>query len=179
MLVVAIVGILAVLAVYGVSRYVSHAKATEARNSLGQIGKDAVSVYAKEGMPGGVLTQGASAAVSRTLCTSASAKVPSAKTSIQGRKYQSSSKAGVDWQVDDGTQGKGFACLKFAITDAQYFMYNYTAVPTTGPNTGSMSATAEGDLDGDGATSTFTMNGKVQAGELNLAPNLDENQPDE
>src|SRR6187399_282545 len=60
MIVVAIVGILAVLAVYGVRKYLANAKTAEARNSLGQIGKDAVTAYEKEGMNGSVLTQGSS-----------------------------------------------------------------------------------------------------------------------
>jgi type IV pilus assembly protein PilA len=41
MIVVAIVGILSVLAIYGVRKYVANAKTAEARNSLGQIAKDA------------------------------------------------------------------------------------------------------------------------------------------
>ena len=41
MIVVAIVGVLAVLAVYGVRKYIANAKTAEAKNSLGQIGKDA------------------------------------------------------------------------------------------------------------------------------------------
>ena len=41
MIVVAIVGILAVLAVYGVRKYIANSKTTEARNALGQIAKDA------------------------------------------------------------------------------------------------------------------------------------------
>ena len=41
MIVVAIVGVLASLAIYGVRGYMAHAKTTEARNSLGEISKDA------------------------------------------------------------------------------------------------------------------------------------------
>ena len=40
MIVVAIVGVLAVLAIYGVRKYIANSKTTEARNSLGQIAKD-------------------------------------------------------------------------------------------------------------------------------------------
>ena len=60
MIVVAIVGILAALAIYGVRRYMSNAKSAEARNSLGQMGKDAITAYAKEGMAATVLALGAS-----------------------------------------------------------------------------------------------------------------------
>ena len=51
MIVVAIVGVLAVLAVYGVRKYIANAKTAEAKNALGQIGKDAVSAFDGERMP--------------------------------------------------------------------------------------------------------------------------------
>ena len=41
MIVVAIVGVLAALAIYGVRKYIASAKTAEARNSLGQLAKDA------------------------------------------------------------------------------------------------------------------------------------------
>src|ERR1700680_2762686 len=83
MIVVAIVGVLAVLAVYGVRKYIANSKTAEARNTLGQISKDASTAYEKESMAvSGILTQGAASAVLRQLCTSASANVPAAATSI-------------------------------------------------------------------------------------------------
>src|SRR5712664_1636772 len=86
MIVVAIVGVLAVLAIYGVRKYIANSKTAEARNSLGQIGKDAATAYEKESMAASVLTQGASTAVLRALCKSASKSIPAASGSIQGRK---------------------------------------------------------------------------------------------
>src|SRR6188472_1780518 len=87
MIVVAIVGVLAVLAVYGVRKYLANAKTAEARNSLGQIGKDAVTAYEKEGMNGSVLTQGSSTDILRSMCKSATKTVPDDKASIAGKKY--------------------------------------------------------------------------------------------
>ena len=55
MIVVAIIGILAALAVYGVQRYLVSAKTAEAREALGRIGKDATSAYQRESMAGTVL----------------------------------------------------------------------------------------------------------------------------
>ena len=52
MIVVAIVGILAALAIYGVRKYVMNAKTAEARNSLGQMGKDAVAAFSRETIEG-------------------------------------------------------------------------------------------------------------------------------
>ena len=48
MIVVAIVGVLAVLAVYGVRKYLANAKTAEARNSLGQLAKDAAAAVERE-----------------------------------------------------------------------------------------------------------------------------------
>src|ERR1700732_4616883 len=89
MIVVAIVGILAVLAIYGVRKYLANAKTAEARNSLGEIGKDAATAYEKESMLGAVLPVGSVAGLSRSLCIAASASVPSAVASVKGQKYQS------------------------------------------------------------------------------------------
>jgi type IV pilus assembly protein PilA len=61
MIVVAIVGVLAALAIYGVKKYVANAKTTEARNSLGQIAKDASMAYNREGMAATVLSLGGTA----------------------------------------------------------------------------------------------------------------------
>ena len=82
MIVVAIVGILAVLAVYGVRKYLANAKTAEARNSLGQIGKDAVTAYEKEAMAGSVLTQEKSTEVLRAMCGKATKTVPDDKAKI-------------------------------------------------------------------------------------------------
>src|SRR6202789_3448117 len=89
MIVVAIVGILAVLAIYGVRKYIANAKTAEARNSLGQIGKDTQTAYEKESLGTAILTAGSSTTVSRSLCATATASVPAAIGSVKGAKYQS------------------------------------------------------------------------------------------
>src|SRR5580704_15307046 len=78
MIVVAIIGVLAVLAIYGVRKYIANSKTAEARNSLGQIGKDAATKYEKEGMNPSVLTPGASTTVLRALCDKNENSVPAA-----------------------------------------------------------------------------------------------------
>src|SRR6476646_10613581 len=84
MIVVAIVGVLAVLAVYGVRKYIANAKTAEAKNSLGQMGKDAVSAFEGEKMSAAILATNGSTGVLRDVCLSASAKVPAAKASVAG-----------------------------------------------------------------------------------------------
>src|SRR4029077_13942058 len=76
MIVVAIIGILAVLAIYGVRKYMANAKTAEARNSLGQMGKDEATAFEKESMAGAVLPVGSVAGLSRSLCLAPGASVP-------------------------------------------------------------------------------------------------------
>jgi type IV pilus assembly protein PilA len=174
MIVVAIVGVLAALAIYGVRRYLLNAKTAEVRNSLGQMTKDAKSAYEREGMAATILAPGGTAGLSNVLCDSAGASVPSDKTSIQGMKYQSKPATGEDWLKDVATPGKGFACMKFSMSDPQYFMYSYGATITA-----DFTATGNGDLNGDTTTSTFIMRGSINAGTVLVSPNFEETNPEE
>ncbi len=182
MIVVAIVGILAVLAVYGVRRYIANAKTAEARNSLGQIGKLADTAFNTEALSGAVLAVGQSTGVVHAECGSASVTVPGAMAAVTGMKYQPDPTFTKDWTADAKTN-KGFACLKYSMEQPQFYMYNYISdgdktVPTQGTQ---FSATANGDLDGDGNTSTFTILGAVDptSKTLRVAPNITELQPEE
>jgi type IV pilus assembly protein PilA len=179
MIVVAIVGILAVLAIYGVRKYLANAKTAEARNSLGEMGKDEAAAFEKESMAGTVLAAGGVAGVSRSLCLAPTASVPAGKASIQGQKYQSSQVAGADWNKDAATAGVGFACLKFTMDAPQYYMYNFaTTTPTA--SGGTWKATANGDLNGDGILSTFEIDGAILPSmTFALAPNMIETSPEE
>src|SRR5215203_3933018 len=82
MIVVAIVGVLAVLAIYGVRKYIANAKTAEAKNSLGQIGKDAVTAFEGERMKAAILAPGGQAAVTRKICPPATNTVPQAGISM-------------------------------------------------------------------------------------------------
>ena len=73
MIVVAIVGVLAALAIYGVRKYLLNSKTAEAKNALGQMAKDAKTAYERESMPSSILTGGSSASLSNNLCTNATA----------------------------------------------------------------------------------------------------------
>jgi type IV pilus assembly protein PilA len=173
MIVVAIVGILAVLAIYGVRKYIANSKTTEARNSIGQMSKDAYAQYQKEGMSGAILAPGSVAGASNVLCLSATKPVPVAGVgNVKGEKYQS---AATEWNTDEAANA-GFACLKFSIDQPQYYMYSYTA---DGAGTSWFTGMANGDLDGNSTMSTFTIAGSVQGGVLTIAPNIVENMPTE
>jgi type IV pilus assembly protein PilA len=162
MIVVAIIGVLAALAIYGVRKYVLNAKTAEARGAVARISKDASSAFARPKMAGDVLTPGSSVTGAFALCPDA-AQVPT--TVPAGAKYQS---AVTDWSGD-----AGWSCLKFTMEDPQYYAYSYTA------DASSFSAIANGDLDGDAAPSTFQMDGVVVDGAVNTSPNIIETSPEE
>ncbi|MDB4936129.1 MAG: hypothetical protein JWP87_3101 [Labilithrix sp.] len=177
MIVVAIVGVLAVLAVYGVRKYIANAKTAEAKNSLGQMSKDAVTAFEGERMAASVLTVTSSTAVVRQMCAKSSNMVPTAKTSIAGQKYQSNK---TDWSnTADVSANAGFPCLRFELTAPQYYMYNYDTAGGLSADGNSFTATAQGDLNGDGTLSTFTTEGKIQEGRLTAAPSIAEDKPEE
>jgi type IV pilus assembly protein PilA len=164
-----LVGPMAVLAIYGVRKYIANAKTAEARYSLGEMARDASVEYESDSLDDQILKPGAPLAATHHLCASASRSVPASATAIQGRKYQSSAS---DWQVD-APQHAGFACLKFSLDAPQYFMYSYAATGT------SFTGTANGDLNGDGVLSTFQIQGQIAGGTLNVAPSIQETNPQE
>jgi type IV pilus assembly protein PilA len=177
MIVVAIVGVLAALAIYGVRRYILNSKTAEARNGVGQMAKDASSAYNREGMAATVLSLGESTGVTNRICGKAAATVPAAKAAIQGKKYQSKPS---EWGAGD--QFNGWTCVKFSMQDPQYYMYGYDATGSAAAGN-SFTATAQGDLDGNTNLSTFAMTGEIKAEGsalvLVLAPNMSETSPEE
>lgn len=173
MIVVAIIGVLSALAIYGVKKYVTNSKTAEARQMLGRISKDAAAAYAKEQMSGAVIAAGSASDISQRLCLSATSKVPASADSIKGKKYQS---AASDW---GGDQRTGWQCLKFGIEGPQYYMYSYTSDSTATSSGTKFAATAEGDLNGDGTLSKFQMDGALQSGQVAISPTVQESMPDE
>jgi type IV pilus assembly protein PilA len=167
MIVVAIIGVLAALAIYGVRKYLANAKSAEARTAIGRIAKDAASAWDRETMASGVMAMGSTAGIARALCEDAAA-VPAAVP--QGSKYQSSPG---DWR------GAGWSCLRFSMDGPQYYQYDYEQDTTE-----TFTATATGDLNSNSINSEFTMTGAVltdAAGEqqLTLSPSITELNPDE
>lgn len=172
MIVVAIVGVLAALAIYGVRKYIANAKTAEARNGIGQIAKGAQTAFDRDLMAGDTLALGSVVGSTRSMCPSAS-QVPAAATNIQGKKYQSKPS---DWDDD------GWNCVRFSISSPQYFQYNFVTTGT-GLAGSTLVASAQGDLDGDGVLSTFQMLGDVAVENneavLKLAPAITEDAVDE
>ncbi|MGD0676834.1 MAG: prepilin-type N-terminal cleavage/methylation domain-containing protein [Polyangiaceae bacterium] len=169
MIVVAIVGILSVLAIYGVRKYIANAKTAEARNSLGQIAKDAAAAVEREKASVAIIAAGQPTSMLRAFCGSATS-VPT--TVPAGAKYQSQAS---DWS--QGDSANGWQCLKFSMEEPQYYMYSYTA--QTSAISGGFTATANGDLNGDGIQSTFVVQGAAQSGSIAISPTIQETLPEE
>jgi type IV pilus assembly protein PilA len=173
MIVVAIIGVLAALAIYGVRKYLTNAKSAEARTAIGRMAKDAQTAYERENMVGAVLALKSSVDIAHEICPQG-VPVPDDLAKVSNKKYQS---APGEWN------GTGWSCLKFSISDPQYFMYEYAVIQGGGEGA-EFEARAHGDLDGDGDQSTFALGGKVQKGSgnelvLTLAPTISEDRPEE
>lgn len=173
MIVVAIIGVLAALAIYGVTKYVANAKSAEGRSAVGRIAKDATSAYQKERLEATVLGLGDSTAQAANSLCAGSDPVPAAATAIQGKKYQSTPS---DW---GGSATGGWQCLKFSMGEPQYFQYQYQS--EGGDEAGDdFKAVGVADFSGGGVNFGLTLAGEIKAdatsGELVVvvAPTLDE-----
>ena len=177
MIVVAIIGVLAALAIYGVRRYLATAKTSEAKNTIGAIARGAAAAYERENAAAAILNPGqTSTAASHELCDSAAA-VPGFIP--QGTKYQPNSGPAADF--NQGSAVLGWPCLKFTVSQPIYYQYHYlrgannthaalTGAPAVGTGLAGFEASAIGDIDGDGtAFSGFARGGTIANGELALA----------
>jgi len=170
MIVVAIIGVLAALAIYGVRRYLASAKTSEAKNTIGAVSRGAEASYERETVASQIVGEGSSStAASHALCGTATA-VPANMGFVKGTKYQPKTANNQDFQTGDALTG--WKCLKFDLTQPIYFMYSYVkgssplssaaALGGTVSGAESFESAAQGDLDGDGtAFSTFARTGQV------------------
>ena len=167
MIVIAIIGVLAALAIYGVRRYLASAKTGEAKQTIGAIARGAKQSFERETANSeliGAAAGGNSAGSNHALCGSATG-VPAIIP--KGTKYQPGTGT-VDF--DTGDSVNGWKCLKFSMTQAIYYKYSYTkgSSPVTSGHSGSptvnaaesFEAAAEGDLDGDNSPSAFALVGQ-------------------
>ncbi len=178
MIVVAIIGVLAALAIYGVRRYLASAKTAEAKNSLGAMSRGAVGSFEREYGSTAMIAPGAvGAAFTHDICFGAANNVPAAVASIKGVKYTPSMATGCDFET--GSQQDGWKCLKFNLSSPSYFQYGYFAKNRAASTAGAAfvaSATslqiattaafflveAQGDLDGDGVLSAFGLTAGIE-----------------
>jgi len=168
MIVVAIIGVLAALAIFGVNRYLKSAKTSEAKNAIGRISRGAAEAYDRESTAAEMLALGGSSTNAvHALCKDAVAVpdfIPAAK------KYQPNNSNGLGFNTGDSTTG--WKCLRFTMDDAHYYQYHYLNGPGPGATAGAPSVTATsgfettavGDLDGDGSDyGYFVLTGNIDA----------------
>ena len=163
MIVVAIIGVLAALAIYGVTRYLASAKTAEAKNGVGAITRGAVAAYEKETADAQMLAEGTeSVTASHALCLAA----PAVPATLQaGRKYQPDSANGSDYNTGNATTG--WQCVKFNMKEPSYYQYHYVVDTNVVPNNPAVcaancfAAAAVGDLDGDTDVSGFERVGQI------------------
>lgn len=166
MIVVAIIGVLASLAMVGVRRYLAAAKAAEAKQSVGHISRAAHAAFERELMRSQSVNEGSeSISASHDLCGSA-APVPAAVPA--GKKYQPSTVDGDDFETGDDQNG--WKCLRFRVVHPIYFQHNYTkgTSPVAPANPASCAgvcyeAAARGDSNGNGLFSAFARTGHVNS----------------
>jgi type IV pilus assembly protein PilA len=139
MIVVAIIGILAAVAIPSFVKYMRRSKTSEALMNLRKMYDGAVAYYVGEHADANMQIQSrqfpASAPPTPSLATI---------TALGGNKYQS--------QPSEWKQG-GWIALDFMVSDPQYFSYSFTA---SGLFTGATAKMiANGDLNGNGVYSWF------------------------
>ncbi|MGZ3421992.1 MAG: type IV pilin protein [Polyangiales bacterium] len=144
MIVVAIIGVLASLALYGVSRYLKHSKAAEATANLGSIENGARQQYQRETAWGSVTPE--AQLFVHTFCPSTALTPPAVPKSAKAMTPASA------WLTD------GWTCLKFNVGEPQYYAYQHISNSSTG-TAAVYTASAYGDLDGNGVQSTFELSG--------------------
>lgn len=169
MIVVAIVGILATLAVYGVGLLMAIARTAEAKDKVGAISRAAEAAFERPIAPAQNLAPGESSdEASQNLCAS-STEVPSSIDQVKGKKYQPNTAPGQDFET--GSDTEGWQCLRFRISNPIQYQYAYSRNELRYSNQTGLSGTyyeaaARGDTDKDGVNSVFSLAGQVQNGQL-------------
>jgi type IV pilus assembly protein PilA len=141
MIVVAIIGVLAALAIYGVSRYLKHSKTAEATRNLSAMETGSKNAYQQEFDQGG---SGVGPYV-HTFCMSGTIQPSSG--------VPQAAKASGVWT------DPAWLCLKYSVNEPQFYAYTYVGNTNAIGTAASYTATANGDLDGNKTISTFELIG--------------------
>jgi type IV pilus assembly protein PilA len=170
MIVVAIIGVLAALAIYGVRRYLASSKTAEAKNNIGAIARGAVAAYERETYSNQLLPDGQTSSTFMHQLCAAAAWTPAAVPA--GKKYQPNTTDGQDFNAGDNTGG--WKCLKFALNEPIYYQYTYLTTPAFATISGAVDfeVAAQGDLDNNTKFSTFARGGAIRNGQVVLSTEI-------
>ncbi len=147
------------------------------------LGQSAASTLGGSKTGGGSKGKGAVVTHDPGLCGD-STPVPASITQIRGKKYQPSAA-----DYESGDDSTGWACLDFSMEDPQYYQYQYqylgglsaghpgVVLPHGGSPKGlsptsAWAAVARGDLNGNGVTSWFVLNGAIEGDVITTAPSF-------
>lgn len=153
MIVVAIIGILAAVAIPAFMKYIRRSKTTEATMNIRKLFDSSVSYYEEEH----ATQAGLIVAKQFPLTNAATPGLGSCAGQPGGKCVPTPALWATEtWQA-----------LNFSVDDPFYYSYSYTSTGTD--STSQFTATANGDLNGDGVYSTFErlgtiVNGNVQGG---------------
>jgi type II secretory pathway pseudopilin PulG len=149
---IALAAVLSALAMYGLARYVRHAKTAEAIGSVSAIAEAAASYYETSEGAQPVGTTPEAARAMRHFPPPSNGTVPPSIDMVRGKRYESSR---ADWAGSPWTE------MRFAIQQPQYYCY---AFDSSGSGVGAKaSATAQGDLDADGILSLYRLGVSVDS----------------
>jgi hypothetical protein len=142
----ALAAVLTAIGMYALARYVRHGKTAEAMESVTRLATGAAEFYNKSDatQPQGATPQSVHAM--RHFPASARTPVPEDPLGVRGRRYQSNS---ADWAVSPWKD------LGFSIVQPQCYQYSFES---SGAGAAAKAlVTAEGDLDGDGTRSKYSL----------------------
>ena len=147
MIVVAIIGILAAVAIPAFLEYMKRAKTGEAVLNLNKVGKAAKRVKGEIGTY--TIADGALLPTGAKTCCGGTGGVKGGPVGPMNNKCTADPAAFTD--------GAGWQQLEFAVDEASVYNYSYKG------GTATFSAYAYGDGDCDGTSVTFTLNGTITA----------------
>ncbi len=166
MIVVAIIGILAAVAIPAFMKYIKKSKTAEANQFLKKMSDSARTYYSTPGVVGVASTLQAAIVdkqfPAQQILSPAAGCCPADPAGGGSEKCDPTDVANAVWATNPT-----FVALDFAMKDPHYYTYAFIGGSTT---TGTdYTATAQGDLDCDGTKSSFTLYGQVVDGEVQTA----------
>jgi type IV pilus assembly protein PilA len=182
MIVVAIIGVLAALAIYGVTRYLASAKTSEAKNTIGDIARGAQQAFQKEQNAAEIVPDGNTGTqFSQDVCGTSSFSIAGIPGGAKAQPDPNTFKV----TGAGNSRNVGWQCLNFEMHSPTYYRYGYFATrigPIVAPEAAGNAAVpgkltgvltmpangfyafAEGNLNNDATNSALGV-----VGQINLA----------